>query len=118
MIIISLVTKPVLIVECYGQIFQPAEIVVRRTSPEYAWVLPMCRPVRRIETLTVQRRAQDLHTLQDHLHHVFIAVVSRTSLDTCIQYEYVHTFQPLITTCRASVPSAAIIQVTVRRANS
>jgi hypothetical protein len=40
--------------------------------------------------LFIEHHAQHLYALQNHLHHMLIAVILSTAFDIVIQYKYIH----------------------------
>ena len=81
MVCVFVVPEAKLPVQGERKVMQPEKIAVRMLDPENARVFDVCRPVRRIEPLFIQRRAQHLGAFENHLHHVLIAVVGCAPVD-------------------------------------
>lgn len=59
-------------------------------------MLPMGGPVRRLESLLIERCTGDLNALQDHLDHVLIAVIASARVDVEIKHKDIHASARII----------------------
>lgn len=72
---------------------QPLKVVVGLAGPENTGVFGVRRFVWCCEAFLVENGADDLCALQNHLHHVLIAMITRTPFSVEVENEYVHFFR-------------------------
>jgi len=81
-------------VEGPGQTHEPAHIVERFLGPQHTGVFRVGGFVRCVEAFLIEGSAEDLDALQDHLHHVLVAVIAGAFNRIQVKNEDIQFFFP------------------------
>jgi len=89
-ITIAAISIPVFAIQRSGKIAEPAKIGIGILGPQYAGMHDVRGFIRRLHSFFVEGCAHNLHTLENHLGNMLVAVILRTKLNVIIKYEYIH----------------------------